>query len=195
MAKYPIYTSIEAVGRSTILYEDVRAALHPILHGIVLSVDPSIGSHSSQPGFAVYREAQFVTSGTMSIDPEGDRPTRLQELTHQLRKLVREYTPDVCAYEDIPPRRYGGGGATAHASLLMALGATLAVSGPDRYVRLAPRVWKRLVSSTYRKSDEADAVEMGRITCDMAKHISETNPPRRFGSRKRATKKLLCPEI
>jgi hypothetical protein len=187
VGKYPVYTSIETVGRSTNLYEDVRASLRQILEGIMLSIDPSIGSNSSMPGWAVYRATVLTASGTLEIDPLGDRPQRLQELTHCLRKLIKEYSPDVLAYEDIPPRRYGGGGAAGHASLLMALGATLAVSGPDRYVRLAPRVWKRLVSGDYRKSDEADAIEMGRITCDLAQHISNTNPPRRFGSRKRPT--------
>jgi hypothetical protein len=88
-------------------------------------------------------------------------------------------------YEDIAPRRYGGGSAAGHASLLKAVGAILSVSGPDHYIRFSPRVWKKLVSGTYRKGDEADAREMLRIAVDLAKHISETNPPRKFGKGKK----------
>lgn len=174
-ARKPAATTLDTVGRTTNLYCDVRACIPDVFCGSLLAVDPSIGSTSSVVGWAWYKHGVLRKSGVFTAHPENDIPTRLQAVAFQLRLLYDETEPDVLAFEDITPRSFRGG-AFSHASLLKALGAILSVSGPTHTIRLAPRVWKRLVSASYRKSDEADAIEMGRIVVDLAQHIQATHP-------------------
>lgn len=167
------------LGRDTRAYQQIRGCLVPMLEGIVLSVDPSIGSSSSQPGWAVYRQGQLIISGTIQIDHTLPTWKRLRKLVHGIRKLYKQWEPDVLVYEDIPAQRHGGGNAEAHASLLKAVGAILSVSGPDYYVGLHPLSWKRMVRSSYVKGDENDAIEIGWISIQEARRISEEDPPRK----------------
>lgn len=95
-------------------------------------------------------------------------------LANGIRKLYRDFDPDVLVYEEIPAQRYGGGGnANAHASLLKALGVILSVPGPDGYVGIYPISWRKLVRETYVKGDEADAVEIGWIVIELAREIRD----------------------
>lgn len=135
--------------------------------GIVVAIDPSIGSNSSMPGWAVYKAGELLGSGTFALDLNKGRPQRLQQLAHFLRKLYATWNPDVLVYEEVPSQRYGGGNnfgnAKAHASLLNALGVVLSISGPDYYVGLQPISWKKCARPTYVKSDQADAEEIGWV--------------------------------
>lgn len=169
-------------------YTEIQSCLTPLIEGSIVCIDPSIGSTSSQPGWAAYYRGELKGSGTFSIDPSLPVWMRLRKLVHQLRKLYFYWMPDVLVYEDIPSLRQGGGNANSHASLLKAVGAILSVSGPDYYVGLLPVSWKRMARSTYVKSDEADAVEIGYIAIEEAKRIQELDPPgRKYGKRPRGT--------
>jgi hypothetical protein len=152
-------------------YKDIEDNLQGILDGVVVSIDPSIGSSSSMPGWAVYRAGQYVTSGTFDIPVHKSIPDRLRILANHIRKLYNEYPPDCLVYEDIPAQRYGMGNAIAHASLLKALGAILSVPGPEGYAGIMPISWKKLVRDTYIKGDESDAVEIGYVVIECAAQI------------------------
>lgn len=167
-------------GKGTDLYVDVQGNLKLILEGTMLSVDPSVGSSSSQPGWALYMGGNLVSSGVLEIEVGTPLHYRLQTLAREMRKLYKLYDPDVLAFEDIPSQRYGGGNAEAHASLLKAVGVILSIPGPRGYIRLKPMVWKRLVRDTYVKGDQEDAEEMGRITVQVAQEIQVSDPPRRY---------------
>lgn len=172
-------------------YKEIRANLKPLLEGIVLCIDPSCGSKGptgSLPGWAVSVGGQLQASGVIELPVEEDLWVRLQALHHGLRRLVKEYQPDVMVYEQIAPRRYGGGSAHSHASLLKAVGVTLSVSGPSAYVGLRPTVWTKWKRSTYVKSDEADAVEMLYVALATAEEISTQNPPRGYGAKTRVAR-------
>lgn len=171
-------------------YQQIQGCLLQLQSGVVVAIDPSIGSSSSQPGFAVYREGDLVTSGTFQIEATLPVWTRLHKLVHQLRHLYKEWSPDVLVFEDIPSLRQGGGNANAHASLLKAVGAILSVSGPDYYVGLMPLSWKRMVRSTYVKGDRQDAEEIGHIAISEAKRIEEEDPPdRKYGEKRKKRSK------
>jgi hypothetical protein len=165
------------IGKNTKSYSTIRNCLTQLIEGRVLSIDPSIGSTSSLPGWAYYVSGELIASGEIEIDPSLPIWKRLRLLVHGIRKLYREYEPDVTIYEEIPPQRHGGGNAEAHASLLKALGAILSVSGPDYYVGIHPISWKPMVRSTYVKGDKEDAIEFGWIVIEEAKRIRETDPP------------------
>jgi len=152
-------------------YRDIEDNLQGILDGVIISIDPSIGSSSSMPGWAVYRAGQYVTSGTFDIPVHKSIPDRLRMLANHVRRLYNEHPADVLVYEDIPAQRYGMGNAVAHASLLKALGAILSVPGPDGYVGIMPVSWKKGVRDTYQKGDESDAVEIGYVVIEFAAQI------------------------
>lgn len=159
------------IGRDSQVYKSTKENVKPLLQGVVLSVDPSIGSKSSQPGWAVYRQGEFVTKGTIPIHPDLPVWKRLRMLANGIRRLYQEFNPDVLVYEEIPSQRYGGGNANAHASLLKAVGVILSVPGPDGYVGIFPSSWKKLARDTYEKSDENDAEEMGWIVLNLARSM------------------------
>jgi hypothetical protein len=152
-------------------YADIEANVKALLEGVVISIDPSIGSSSSMPGWAIYRAGKYIASGTFPIPPHKSIPERLRTLANHVRKLYNEFPPDVLVYEDIPSQRYGMGNAMAHASLLKALGAILSVPGPEGYVGIMPVSWKKMVRDTYQKGDEADAVEIGYVAIESAAQI------------------------
>lgn len=154
-------------------YQDVQRCTKHIAEGIVIAIDPSIGSNSSMPGYAVYVAGELQDAGVFEIDARQSVPTRLQRLAYLLRKLYAEWIPDVLVYEDIPPTRFGGGNAGAHSSLLKAVGVVLSVSGPDHFVGIQPRSWKQIARSSYVKGDQEDAEEMGWVIIEEAKRIDK----------------------
>lgn len=158
------------ISKASVIYKEIRLAREPLTQGRVICIDPSIGSTSSMPGWAFYSAGEYINSGVLRINPVGSIPTRLQALSGLLRDLYSEYHPEVLVYEKIAPRRYGrGGNASAHASLLKAVGTTLSVAGPEHYVGMIPTSWKRCTRPGYTKSDENDAIEMGWIAIDVAR--------------------------
>lgn len=170
-------------------YKEIRSNIRSLLHGVVLCIDPSCGSMSSMPGWAVSRGGELVDSGTITLPVGEDLWVRLQALHHGLRKLMKEYNPDLMIFEDIAPRRYGGGSAHSHASLLKAVGVTLSVSGPTAYIGLRPPIWTKAKRSSYVKGDRADAVEMLYVAISSAEVIAEEDPPRSYGKHGLANKK------
>lgn len=163
-----------AIGKDTEVYKQTMQAYYHLINGLVVSIDPSVGSSSSMPGYAVYRQAKLVESGTFPLNPKDSVPVRLRVLANHLRKLYVKYPADVLVFEDIPSLRQGGGNANAHASLLKAVGAILSVPGPTHYVGIMPVSWKRQVSEHYQKGDESDAIEIGRIVLDLACEVEYT---------------------
>jgi Holliday junction resolvasome RuvABC endonuclease subunit len=167
------------VTKTSRVYSEVRDNLTLLLKGRVLAIDPSIGSTSSMPGWAYYNAGELIESGILEINPKQSVWDRLQDLSRLVRQLYKRFDIDILIYEDIPSQRQGGGNANAHASLLKAQGAIMSVPGPRAYVGIFPVSWKRMVRPTYVKSDEADAIEIGYIVLEIAKYISEKDPPKR----------------
>lgn len=180
------------LSKSSKAYEAISQARLPLTEGIVVAVDPSIGSSSSLPGWAVYIEGSLRISGVFEVNRNGTVPERLQELAYMLRKLYDTYDPDVLVYEDIPAQRYGGGNANAHSSLLKSVGAILSVSGPDHFVGILPVSWKSLAGEGHVKGDREDAEAIGRICIQEARRIVEEDgekADRKYGQvRKKKTR-------
>lgn len=161
------------LSRDSKAYQAIRECTMQLQQGIVVCIDPSIGSSSSMPGYAIYKAGMLLGSGIFELDLNKDRPHRLQQLSHLLRKLYSTWKPDVLVYEEVPAMRHGFGNAVSHASLLNAVGVVLSVSGPDYFVGIMPVSWKKLVGEGYVKSDEEDAKQIGRIVISEAARIQE----------------------
>ena len=160
-------------GKSTIIYSELVAARKLLLKGNVLSIDPSIGSLSSMPGWALYQGGELVSSGCLEIDPKGAKWERLKEVYRLLRNMSKQHTIDVCVYEQVPVSAHGGRSQVSHASLLMAVGVTMVAVDARAFIGIPPITWKKHVSSDYVKGDEEDAIQMGRIVIEMAREMPE----------------------
>lgn len=161
-----------ALGKKTKAYMSLAEKPALLVDGVVISIDPSIGSGSngSNPAYAVYERAQFKYAAAISIPAKANIVHKLQALAEHVQTLYNYYRPDVLVYEDIPAQSHGRG-AVGHASLLKAVGAILSVPGPEHYVGIMPVSWKKLARPEYVKSDENDAIEIGYIAIEEAKKI------------------------
>lgn len=155
------------------LYQEVDKLSLELRTGMVLVIDPSIGSSSSRPGWAVYDTGKLYYSGT--IDTGGSHLPlwkRARTLADEIRALCDDFAPTLLVYEDIPAT--SGFNANAQASLLKAVGIVLAATNTEECLGIHPASWKNYVRPEYTKSDEADAIEIGWITIALAEHIEAT---------------------
>lgn len=130
------------------------------ISGTIISVDPSIGSASSMPGYAIVEDGKMVDSGILAINPREPHNKRLAGIQVQLRKLVPN--PDVLICEAIAPMLSVGGANVIQ--LHWAVGVILATY-PDAVPVLVPNmVWKKHLKLArlegYFKSDEHDAIAL-----------------------------------
>jgi hypothetical protein len=154
------------------LYKNVSPIALELTTGVVLSIDPSIGSSSSSPGWAVYNCGSLYRSGT--IDTGGSHLPlwkRARTLADEVKSLCDDFGPDVLVYEDIPAT--SGFNANAQASLLKAVGIVLACSNTEMCLGIHPASWKNYVRPTYTKGDEEDAIEIGWVAIELASHIRQ----------------------
>lgn len=154
------------------LYQEVKKEKDALLVGVALVVDPSIGSSSSSPGWAVYNKGKLTASGT--IDTGGSHLPlwqRARKLGEDMRELCQRYHPDILVHEDIPAT--SGFNANAQASLLKAVGIVLACTDTVSVLGVHPASWKSYVRQSYTKGDEEDAIEIGYVIIALAKHIAK----------------------
>lgn len=175
MAKTSETGVMKAVDKKSKFHRHLVRCAKALASGRVLSVDPSVGSGSSVPGYAIYVNGKLLTSGTLAVNLSGEIWDRLREVGGGVRALIKKHGPiDVLVYEDVPPARFGASGKSgfaqaSHASLQKALGACLAQAGPKDCLPIPPAVWVRRARAGYTKSDEHDAIEMGWIAIELAK--------------------------
>lgn len=153
------------------LYQEVLRERDALTVGVALVVDPSIGSSSSNPGWAVYHRGKLGDSGT--IDTGGSHTPlweRARKLGEEMKQLCTQYGPDILVYEDIPATsRFN---PNAQASLLKAVGVILACTDTVSVIGVHPASWKHYVRKSYIKGDAEDAIEIGYVVVALARHIS-----------------------
>lgn len=164
--------SIAEVTKKSKLYEGVSSLADVLSTGSVFVVDPSIGSSSSSPAWALYRKGTLIESDTIST---GGSHTPLWSRARMLGQAIAYLTnlhwPDVLVYEDIPATSSYNQNAVA--SLLKAVGIILACSKSEHVLGIHPASWKPYVRPEYKKGDREDAVEIGHIVTSLAAHITK----------------------
>jgi Holliday junction resolvasome RuvABC endonuclease subunit len=163
--------TIKLPGKDSQVYKEIAHGANLLVHGKVLAVDPSMGSHSSMPGWALYDAGELIQSGVLDINPDGTKWERLKEVYRQLRNMSLEHRIDACIYENVPVSAHAGRSQVSHASLLMAVGVTMSAVDARVFVGIPPIVWKCRASEGYIKGDEEDARQLGRIVIEMATEI------------------------
>ena len=143
----------------------------PILNGKMLAIDPSTGSASSMPGYALYENAELVESGIFEIDPR-----RRNYRFYDIARILREEFPpvDLLAVEYIPAIRYKGGvSQTTVMKLGKAVGAILSAKEWPNIIEVPTASWKWHKPDNYEKTDEWDAITIGLCCINLAREAIE----------------------
>lgn len=140
-----------------------------ILTGKILSIDPSVGSASSMPGYAIAEEGILVESGLIKLPIHLPLHLRLAELGRVLREDFE--SPDLIILEYIGgyafgPLRYN---INAYHSLIKAAGVASSATYTEKLIEVPPSVWKKYTDEDYVKGDEADAVYLLKYVLMAAK--------------------------
>ena len=162
--------AISEVNKKGKLYQDVNRLRGPLVYGNVLSIDPSIGSSSSSPGWAYYQAGKLIDSGIIHTGGSHlELWQRARRLGDSLRALCNEYKVDVLIYEDIPAT--SGFNQNAISSLLKAVGVVLCSTTSSHVLGIHPASWKNYVRPEYKKGDKEDAIEIGWVAISLAQWI------------------------
>lgn len=156
------------------------AAVSPlILKKCMIAIDPSCISASSVPGYAIFRKGELEESGVISgISPRADLSARLQFIAEYIRYNLED--PDVLVVEQIPVVRTG----RLNTSLVKAVGAIISSFSCANVIEPLPVVWQKYLDQTHEndyetakeyrkvmKTDEQDAIEMGRAIIKIAREL------------------------
>jgi hypothetical protein len=173
---------ISEVSKKGKLYQDVSRVKGPLVYGNVLSIDPSIGSTSSSPGWAYYQAGQLIDAGIIHTGGSHlELWQRARRLGDALRTLCSEYRVDVLVYEDIPAT--SGFNQNAISSLLKAVGVVLCSTTSSHVLGIHPASWKNYVRPEYKKGDKEDAIEIGWVAISLASYIEASTTERSSGTR------------
>ena len=143
-------------------YHDVQVHKTKILTGLVIALDPSSGG-SSQPGFAIYRAGELITSGELAI-PKKSIYERLQLLHEQVSKLTPD-VPDVFAIEEIRGQRF------SHDYLKYAVGVSMAAARTTTILEVPINCWRALAKADphYIKGNAVDSELIGETVIRLAR--------------------------
>lgn len=135
-----------------------------ILKGTLLAIDPSSGSQSSQPGYALFEKGVLKEMGIVDVGTRYSKGGALASRLFLLREtLVEQFQPDVLAIERCP----FGYGNTSAAKLQQVMGCVKS-TWDIPCIEVSPSSWKRwteslerLSGTSYEKRDDMDAAVMG----------------------------------
>ena len=142
-----------------------------LLTGTVVCIDPSIGSKSSQPGYAVYIKGELEDSGFIDLGTAATG-TVAQRLHKFRMTLELDFpTPDIVVVERIVinPKAVGYNNVSV-LKLNQAVGVTMS-QWDVPVIEVSPMSWKATAKTldNYEKSDEWDSVALGWCCLTKAK--------------------------
>ena len=159
--------------REQVSRKDMAFYKDKILHGRVLSVDPSSGSKSSDPGWAIFQNGILEDAGIIELPKRETLRVRLRLLFEDLVTLSEGI--DVVLIEEMPikPIRVKSGFKISDAafnSLIQSVGASkvaFPITLPT--INVPASLWSRIArehgwaanSQRYTKTDTTDAVRIG----------------------------------
>lgn len=150
-----------------------------LLKGTFISLDPSCGSQSSMPAYAIYTRGRLVGSGIIQLNLNKELPYRLKELSYKISKILDQYPQiDSAVVENIPviPGKFSQKGLS---SLLKSVGTIMGSflhKGEDfLIIEIMPRSWRQFAPADYVKSDVGDAIMIGHATIKLCEKLYEPN--------------------
>lgn len=152
-------------------YKAIIPYVERILDGYILSVDPSTGSASSMPGYAIFKKGKLTESGIIEVDSRMARQKKLYEISRTFREEFEK--PDLLIVEYIPNVSYSGGmNNVAVMALQKAIGAIIA-SFDTEMLEIPASAWRHYKPPEYKKTDEFDGITMGLCAIAIAKQIKK----------------------
>jgi len=155
----------------TSLEKQITAHIDKVKTGSVLAIDPSSGSYSSQPGYAIYKEGRLEDSGIVEIHSGDHISNRLYRLSKALKEEFEQ--PSLLVTENIPPfmAEKGSPFATRNViSLHQSVGVIMSVWDVP-VVTVSPRTWRSYIPDEYIKHDEHDAIMIGWAAIQAARGL------------------------
>lgn len=125
---------------------------HEILQRSILAIDPAIGEKATI-GWAFFSASELSMSGTISL-PKGTLFDRLRFIVKHFQDL--EYYASILAIEQVAI------GRIRNNSLIAAYGCIIGAVHSNAVIPVPPASWRALVNKDYIKSDENDAIAIGR---------------------------------
>lgn len=172
------------VAKTSMIQTQIERHREEILKGTLLAVDPSTGSGSSLPGFAWFEAGELKESGVIQVTIGAAKNKRLFEIR---RTLQEEFPiPDVLVIEHISSVPWGNmrRNTEALAGLQRGVGAILSAFNVDAVIEVMPSLWKKTVDEHYTKSDEMDAIYIGRYVIARADNrFSKTKRKQKRGKK------------
>lgn len=164
---------LNLLNKKSAFYNNVFRHKEVISGGVVLVIDPSIGSTSSAPGWAIYSAGSLYESGVINTGgAHTELWQRARKLGNALSHICVAYQPDLVIYEDIPAT--SGFNQNAIASLLKAVGVVISCTSSEYVFGVHPASWRGYVREGYKKGDEEDAIEIGHICVSLAALITQS---------------------
>ncbi len=144
-----------------------------ILTGTVICIDPSCGSESSMPGWAIYQMGKLVSAGTIELPYRKSLQIRLRTLHEELQKFL-SLAPNVILLEEVPVKAIVIRGIKmkdkSHNSLMQSIGVVKAAMPMELPVIDVPAsLWSRISRTKgwaaskekHEKGDALDAIRIG----------------------------------
>lgn len=161
-------------------------------------LDPSSGSFSSQPGYAISEAGVEVDSGVIDMPVSADLTRRLYYLGRTLREQFPEKF-DVVGVEDVPTHRFrqGRNGRTygsvrQQLSLHKAVAVVEASFDVRHVLHVSPATWRTYASEDHllckemgEATDEQDAQAMLYALIQIARAAAEYRPRTKKKARKK----------
>ena len=146
---------MKLVGKHQKTAEKIRKVMDDLpSSSTILCIDPA----SRSLGYSLYEiGGKLIKSGV--IEAKGDINTRLGIMSKELKKLP---SPDAVFIEFI-------GGSTGHKYLLWAIGMVATTFPHVPLVEVQTGLWKKFVDKNYNKSDEQDAIYIGKCVLELSK--------------------------
>jgi hypothetical protein len=137
--------------------------------GRVVCIDPSSGSQSSQPGFALFAAGILQASGTLKVTPDYAPSRRYRQLLAGVVELRDKFQPDVLIIEKLPLFMGSGGrmfNQQGVVNLHRSVGVIMAGMDCERVLEVSPATWHTYLrnlgkEALYRKTDSNDAIVLG----------------------------------
>jgi len=151
------------------LLGDIKLYRGLILEGRLLSIDPSCGSSSSLPGYAIYEQGKLIESGVINVTLSHNLNARLKGIG----EVISQFPDiDITVVEEVPSAARGWQrSVTGHASLLKAVGMCIACSPSPYTISVDARIVAKYRPDGYVKSDEEDAKLIGAVAIKLAGEV------------------------
>ncbi len=152
------------------LLRSIRLNSKHLLHGRVISIDPSSGSHSSLPAYAVFREGKLVSADAIQVPKQwlgsvNHTPHRLRVIGEHLRNLG-EF--DLLVVECFHWRPNARTDPKSMQQLNQSVGCITSNTQWHFVLQILGFEWAKHRPADYVKSDIADAIHMGSWAIELA---------------------------